>query len=78
MKPQSENPMLSRRTLLKVAGLGPLMTSGIALAGWQTKPDMPYPVQEIYPALHKNKIIVAGGIYAKPDKTLGITRSGMS
>lgn len=54
--------MFSRRTFLK----GSLLSaSAIALPGmakWETKASLPFNVQEIYPAVHKGKIYVAGGL----------------
>lgn len=57
--------MFTRRTFLK----GSLLSaSAIALPGmakWETKASLPFNVQEIYPAVHKGKIYVAGGLTLK-------------
>lgn len=42
-----------------------------ASAGWRSAPDMPYAVQEIYPALHEGAIWIAGGF---SPQALGATR----
>lgn len=60
--------MFTRRTFLK----GSLLSaSAIALPGmakWETKASLPFNVQEIYPAVHKGKIYVAGGLTVKGDE----------
>ncbi|WP_167189143.1 hypothetical protein [Pseudomaricurvus hydrocarbonicus] len=42
--------------------------------GWQVLSDLPYPVQEIYPALHKGCIYVAGGLASINGKTAATER----
>lgn len=60
---------LARRSILAAAGAA--LASGCTNArtaaqpepadGWRTGPDAPYAVQEIYPALHRGAIWIAGG-----------------
>jgi N-acetylneuraminic acid mutarotase len=67
--------MLNRRQLVGAGLALPLLHQGQILAKWLTKPDLPYPVQEIYPTVHNNQIVVAGGIYQQPDGKLGIAKT---
>jgi N-acetylneuraminic acid mutarotase len=41
--------------------------------GWQMGPDLPYELQEIYPALHKGQIHLAGGFLAANGEIIGPT-----
>lgn len=67
--------MISRRTLLKTGLASPLIFHPAVLAGWKELAPIPYPVQEIYPVLHFNLLVIAGGIYAKENGQLGVTSS---
>ena len=67
---------LTRRQLIAAISTGigcsqiPLLASA-----WRNAKRLPYPVQEIYPALHNSMIVVAGGIYQRQDGSLGVTDS---
>ncbi|WP_144392879.1 Kelch repeat-containing protein [Pleionea sediminis] len=54
-----------------------LLSSGAivlpAFSKWVSKPSLPYRVQEIYPALHNNKIFVAGGLSPDSPQTGGVS-----
>lgn len=65
--------MLSRRTLLQGVIVTPLLSHQISVAKWLVEQDMPYAVQEIYPALHRSKLVVAGGLYASRTGRLEVT-----
>ena len=67
--------MLNRRQLIAAGLVMPLVSQSELLAKWVVKSDLPYPVQEIYPVLHNNSIVVAGGIFQKPDGSLGIAKT---
>ena len=67
---------LTRRQLITAASAGYLATQSPLLASaWKSARKLPYPVQEIYPTLHKSMIVVAGGIYQQHDGSLGVTDS---
>lgn len=42
-------------------------------SGWRDGPSLPFPVQEIYPCLHANRIHLAGGFIAEDDRITGPT-----
>lgn len=42
-------------------------------AGWRDGPSLPFPVQEIYPCLHKGRIHLAGGFIARDGQIIGPT-----
>ncbi len=61
--------MIDRRTMLKatVAGVAGCLWTGpvratAAAAQWETGPDLPLPLQEIYGTLHRDEIWIAGGL----------------
>jgi N-acetylneuraminic acid mutarotase len=41
---------------------------------WSVLPNMPLKVQEIYPVLHREMIVVAGGLYAKDNGQLDVSK----
>ncbi len=67
---------ITRRQLLLATGVGLTCSNYSLLASaWRSAQQLPYPVQEIYPALHNSMIVVAGGIYQTPAGNLGVTDS---
>ncbi len=69
---------IRRRPLLLaslVAAASPLLRAGTSGPGvnWVTGPSLPLKVQEIYPALHRGRIHVAGGFRAMMGKVVGPT-----
>ena len=44
-----------------------------APSGWRAGPSLPFPVQEIYPGLHKGRIHLAGGFVAENGEISGPT-----
>lgn len=54
--------MFTRRMFLKGSLLSATAFSLPVFAKWETKASLPFNVQEIYPAVHKGKIYVAGGL----------------
>ncbi len=66
--------MLDRRRFIWASAAG-LLTPRLTLAAnstWQTAPELPYAVQEIYPVLHKNHIVVAGGLFVNETDSLAV------
>ena len=72
----------TRRQSLQWFGAGLLAASAapsalaerrVARSGWQDGPSLPFPVQEIYPALHKGQIHQAGGFVSQDGKITGPT-----
>lgn len=73
--------LLTRRSAILAAGAG-LATActnqpGEALAPaapqWSVKPPLPFAVQEIYPALHKGRIHVVGGLLGEGGRVVGVS-----
>lgn len=72
------NPALRRRSLLLaslLAATAPWLRAGTQSRGvrWVSGPPLPLRVQEIYPALHRGRIHVAGGFRAVVGKIEGPT-----
>lgn len=53
--------MITRREIALGAALAPLLMAQASPPRWRAGPPSPYPVQEIYPALHEGAIWIAGG-----------------
>ena len=72
-------PGLSRRNFLRAStvstGLAALSPAALARtpSGWRSGPGLPFPVQEIYPCLHKGRIHLAGGFIAEDGQISGPT-----
>ncbi|NVJ60565.1 MAG: galactose oxidase [Gammaproteobacteria bacterium] len=66
--------MISRRQFLSsTVYSSALVMSSTVYANWNTLPAMPLKVQEIYPALFRNQIVVAGGLYANEQNQLSVS-----
>ena len=67
--------MLNRRqfVLASTASLMPLPL--MASPVWQTSKALPYAVQEIYPVVHNNQIIVAGGLYVNDKGSIAVAKT---
>lgn len=74
----------TRRQSLLWLGAGLLAAFGAPAAlaersvhrrGWQDGPSLPFPVQEIYPSLHKGRIHLAGGFVSRDGKITGPTKA---
>ena len=52
---------------------GPAFARDKASGGWRTGPSLPFPVQEIYPTLHRGHIHQAGGFVAENGRITGPT-----
>lgn len=59
--------------LAALAAPGLLATDGVAVPRWTLGPALPIPLQEIYPALHRGWIHVAGGFHAVEGRVVGPT-----
>lgn len=61
---------IDRRRLLAagaaVAAAAPLSARAQTDTGWQARAPMPWPVQEVYAAVHDARIVVAGGLVGRP------------
>lgn len=69
--------MITRRAFAasaaaSLAGCSAARTTAPATTGWRQGPEAPYAVQEIYPALHRGAIWIAGGF--APLAALGATQ----
>lgn len=71
---------ITRRTALLSAGAGiaaACTSPGVAQPAspprWSAKPPLPFAVQEIYPALHKGRIHVAGGLLGEGGRVIGVS-----
>jgi N-acetylneuraminic acid mutarotase len=77
---------LTRRTAIFTAGAAvaacctkppaatqaPAMTTKVA-GCWSSKPALPFAVQEIYPAAHRNRIHIGGGLLATGGRVTGVS-----
>ncbi len=59
------------------AGAGSRAPTNIA-GCWSSRPDLPFAVQEIYPAGHKGRIHIAGGLLGEGGKRLWAFPTGTS
>lgn len=74
--------LLTRRAAIVAAGAGlatacagPQVSTPDARAGlaWTSRAPLPFAVQEIYPALHKGRIHVAGGLLGQGGRVVGVS-----
>jgi len=67
---------IDRRALLAAAGASaavPFVARAQEVeAGWRPRAPLPWPVQEIYAAVHGGRIVTGGGLAARPGKPLHI------
>lgn len=64
---------LNRRQLLKLSSLASLSFTFPISAKWNEKASLPIRVQEIYPAIHKGEIFVAGGLTPDAADSKGVS-----
>ncbi len=70
---------LTRRTALLAAGASLAGCAGAQVSSakrgdtWASHPPLPFAVQEIYPALHKGRIHIAGGLLGEGGRVVGVS-----
>ncbi len=71
---------MTRRTALLSAGAGlatactsPGVAQPMAAPQWSARAPLPFAVQEIYPALHKGRIHVVGGLLGEGGRVVGVS-----